>query len=260
MGLGIILRFILYLLFLIPIQVFAEDSLSENLLGVGAWLRPTYDGIKSQKIEAVPLIDYQHNNLFISTSQDVLEGGLRTKQVLGLSIGLQLAYESGRDPNESPWLISHNIPSISPSLSWGGQFEFDNRIGIMPFSILARYRQNINSVYGAQEDLRISAGVYGSNRLKVGIIAQATWANRSSMQRYYGLTPQESATTGLATFTPTAGRLYNTGGVLWIYDLTRAWKLVSSVEAHYLQAPVLNSPLVSTNVNYYASLGLARQF
>jgi outer membrane scaffolding protein for murein synthesis (MipA/OmpV family) len=80
------------------------------------------------------------------------------------------------------------------------------------------------------------------------------------MQRYYGISPQESAITGLATFTPAAGKLYNSAGILWQYDLGQVWKLVGSIEAHYLQAAALNSPLVTTHVNDYASLGLVYAF
>ena len=138
--------------------------------------------------------------------------------------------------------------------------ELSYSIGPMPFWILARYRQNTNANFGAQEDLRITTGIYGGRRLQAGIFGQATWADKNSMERYYGITAQESATTGLATFTPPPGRLYNSGGILWKYDLTRVWKILGSAEVHYLQAAALDSPLVSTNVNYYASVGLVYQF
>jgi outer membrane protein len=249
---------IIFLIF--PLSALADDSSPSNYIGVGGWLRPTYDGGNSYKIVPIPSINYQRNHFFITTSQDIFEAGLRTSVFKGFSVGLQLANESGRDSHESFWLNSHNVTTLPSTVSWGGQMEFNNSIGPMPFWVLARYRQNSNANFGAQEDLRITAGVYGGNRLQAAIFAQATWADKNSLERYYGITAQESATTGLATFTPTAGRLYNAGGVLWKYDLTRVWNLVGSLEAHYLQAAVLNSPLVSTNVNYYASVGLVYQF
>jgi outer membrane scaffolding protein for murein synthesis (MipA/OmpV family) len=238
----------------------ADDSSESNFIGAGGWLRPTYDGGNSHKIVAIPEIDYQHKQFFITTTQDIFEAGVKQTIFKGLTVGLQLANENGRDSNESTWLGSHNVTSLPSSVSWGGQMEFNNSIGPMPFWILARYRQNTNANFGAQEDLRISVGVYGGQQLQAGLFAQATWADKNSMERYYGITAQESSTTGLATFTPDAGRLYNSGGVIWEYDFSHIWKLVGSMEAHYLQAAVSNSPLVSTNVNYYASLGLVYAF
>ncbi len=250
----------LFICFLIPIYAFAEDDSSTNLIGAGAWLRPTYDGGSTQKVVPIPTVDYQHNLFFMTTSQDIFEAGLRVRLLKGLAIGVQLADETERNSNESYWLSSHQVTTLPPTVSWSGQIALSNKIGPMPFWILARYRQNTNVNFGAQEDLRITAGVYGDHRLQAAIFAQATWADRNSMERYYGITAQESATTGLTTFTPSPGRLYNSGGVLWECDLTRVWKLVGSLEAHYLQAAVLNSPLVSTNVNYYSSLAIDYQF
>ena len=248
------------LFLLLPILASADDSSSTNYIGAGAWLRPAYDGGNSHKIVAIPDVNFQRNFFFVTTSQDVFEAGLRARLLKGLAVGLQLADESGRDSYESYWLSSHNVTSLPPTVSWGGQMEMNYSIGPMPFWILARYRQNSNANFGAQEDVRITAGVYGGRRLQAGIFGQATWADKNSMERYYGITSQESAITGLTTFTPSSGRLYNSGGVLWKYDLTRVWKILGSAEAHYLQAAVLNSPLVSTNVNYYASVGLVYQF
>jgi len=254
------LKLLVWFFLLSPLCALAEESPASNTIGVGGWLRPTYDGGDSQKIVAIPVADYQHNQFFITTSQGIFEAGIKTTKLYGFSVGLQLANESGRDSSESAWLSSKNATSLPASVSWGGQVEFSNSIGPMPFWILARYRQNTDASFGAQEDLRVSAGVYGGERLQAGIFAQATWADNNSIQRYYGISTQEAVITGLAVFTPTAGKLYNSAGILWQYDLSHTWKLVGSIEAHYLQAAALNSPLVTTNVNDYASLGIVYAF
>lgn len=246
------------LILFFPLHTLAADTPTQ--LGIAAWSHPVYDGSDSQQVMAIPVISYYGDYLFARTTQGVLEAGTRAELFKGFNVGMQLAYEGGRDSNASAFLTSHNIASIAPNLSLGVQTELATEIGPMPIWLLLRGRQNVDAAYGAQADFRLTAGIYGGERLSAGLFAQVTWADSNSMQSYYGITSQQSTSTGLTAFAADQGRLFNTEGVLWSFDLAKSWMLLGSLEARQLQGNVRNSPLVSVNSNYYASLGVGYQF
>ncbi len=231
-----------------------------TLIGGGLRVRPAYDGSASQKVEAIPVLRYYGKPWFARTTQGVLEGGARIEPAAGFALGAQIAYESARRSSESAFLRSHNVEDIGAGASVGVHAELDRKIGPMPLNVLARYRQQADNARGAQTDLRITAGVYRGGGFTAGVFAQATWANGKSNQAYYGITPQQSAATGLRAFDAGPGLLNTSAGLLWSFDLAREWVLTGSAEARLLRGDAAASPLVEDRSNVYASAGLAYRF
>lgn len=247
---------------LAPIHAYAADTVAppSTFIGAGFWTRPAYAGSDDSVVALIPLVRYYGNPWFVRTTQGVLEGGARAEVMRGFNLGVQLAYEGGRVSKESDFLKNHNVESLSAGASWGVHAEYDTKIGPSPINLLARYRQEVKSDRGAQVDLRITAGIYGGELLKAGVFAQTTWANAKSNQTYYGITAQQSATTGLAVYNAASGVVSSAAGLLWSYDLNAKWMLQGSFEGRLLQADLSNSPLVQTRNSRYASVGLAYQF
>jgi len=231
-----------------------------TLLGAGIWSRPAYDGADTNHAAPIPVVRYYGQPWFARTTFGMLEGGARKELFSGFTVGAQLAYESGRDSTESAFLYAHNIASFDPSLSFGLHAELEKNIGPMPLIILLRYRQDIDSNRGAQTDLRVTAGLYSGGGLNAGVFAQTTWANSRSAQYYYGLSPQQSASSGLPSYSLQSSQLFDAVGLLWSYDVDAKWMLLGSFETRQLRGDVLNSPLIQESAAHYASLGLAYQF
>ena len=250
---------ILALGLLLPLAAFAELS-NDSLLGPGLRWRPAYDGSASQRVEVVPVVRYFGQPLFVRSTQGVLEGGARLEIAPGLHAGAQLAYEPGRKPSESGFLTNRNVAGINSGASYGLHLEWDHTIGPMPITLLARVRRQAESTRGAQADLRLSAGVYHSGRVSAGVFTQATWANSKSTGSFYGITPQQSAATGLPAFNTGSGLLFGSVGLLWSVDVTRNWIVVGSMEARRLQGDAARSPLTERASNYYLSAGIAYHF
>lgn len=244
-----------------PYAAAGQDTLTDyEFIGGALRARPAYDGAASQKGEAIPVLRYFGKPWFARTTQGVLEGGARIEPVAGFALGAQMAYESGRRSSESAFLKSHNVEDIGAGASVGVHAELDRTIGPVPVSVLARYRYNTDDARGAQTDLRITAGVYSGGGFLAAIFAQATWANGKSNQAYYGITPQQSAATGLRTFDAGPGLLYTSVGLLWSFDLAREWLLLGGVDVRLLRGDAAASPLVEDRSNVYASAGLAYRF
>src|SRR5439155_13989955 len=118
------------------------------------------------------------------------------------------------------FLRSNHVPDINPGASVGLHVEWDQKLGPMPVTLLARGRHFVDSDRGAQADLRFTAGVYGSGAITAGVFIQGTWADSKSNQSFYGMAG--------------SGPLYTSGGLLGGVELSRGWIVVGNVEARAL--------------------------
>lgn len=242
-----------------PLTVLAELT-NNSLLGPGLRSRPAYTGSASQNIELVPVVRYFGQPWFVRSTQGVLEGGARVELVPDLYAGAQLAYESGRQTKDSDFLKRHHLPDVDRSASLGLHVEWDHKLGPMPITLLARTRQHTDSDQGAQADMRFSAGIFQRGPIAAGVFTQATWANAKSANSFYGITSQQSATTGLPAYNAGSGWIYSSVGVLWSIDLSKDWVVVGNLESRHLHEDAERSPLVEHKSNYYASAGVAYHF
>lgn len=244
---------------LVPLAVSAELS-NESLVGPGLRSRPAYDGSSSGRTELVPVVRYLGPRWFVRSTQGVLEAGGRTEFAPGLYGGAQLAYEPGRQASESGFLESHTVADIRRGASLGLQMEVDRKFGPVPVTLLGRVRKNLRSELGTQLDLRLSAGVFRSGGFSAGVFGQAIWADAKATRAYYGISPQQSTTSGLPGFQPGSGWLDTSAGLLWSVDLAPKWVVVGSVERRRLSGDAARSPLAERRSNSYISAGAAYRF
>lgn len=244
---------------LVPLVALAELA-NESMAGPGLRLQPAYDGSASRHVEWVPVVRYFGQPWFLRSTQGVLEGGARIEIAPGLNAGAQLAYEAGRETGESDFLRNHGVSNVDGGSSLGVHLEWDHKFGPVPITLLARTRQHTDSAHGAQADLRLSAGAYRSGRFAAGLFTQATWANAKSTGSFYGITPQQSAATGLPAFGARSGLMFGSLGLLWSIDVSEKWIAVGSMESRRLYGDAARSPLAERASNYYGSAGLAYRF
>jgi len=242
-----------------PLAALAQSVLPDYAwIGAGVRTRPAYDGSAAQRADLIPTVRYYGGPWFARTTQGMLEGGARTELFRGLNLGAQLAYEGGRIASESDFLASRNVPDINPSASVGLHVEWDQNLGPMPVTLLARGRHFVDSDRGAQADLRFTAIVFGGGAVTAAVFVQGTWADSKSNQSFYGITPAQS--TNLSAYTAGSGPLYTSGGLLWGVDLSRQWIVVGNLEARRLHGDAARSPLAERTLNHYASASLAYRF
>lgn len=242
-----------------PLAAYAELT-NDTLLGPGLRWRPAYDGSSSQRTELVPVVRYFGAPWFARSTQGVVEGGARWELAPGLYAGAQLAYESGRKKSESDFLKNRNIADVDAAASLGAHLEWDHKLGPVPITLLGRARQHSDTDRGAQADLRLSAGALQSGRFAAGVFIQGTWASAKSTGSLYGITPQQSAASGLPAFSAGSGWLFASVGLLWGLELNRNWIVVGSLESRRLRGDAARSPLVERKSNSYVSAGLAYRF
>jgi outer membrane scaffolding protein for murein synthesis (MipA/OmpV family) len=248
----------LALLLTAPLAALAQSAAPESWIGAGVRTRPAYDGSAAQRADLIPTVRYYGGPWFARTTQGILEGGARMEISRGLNVGAQLAYEGGRLASESDFLRNNSVPDINPGASVGLHVEWDQKLGPVPLTLLARGRHFLDSDRGAQADLRLTAGVYSGGAITAGVFIQGTWANSKSNQSFYGITPAQA--TNLPAYSAGSGPLYTSGGLLWGVDLSRKWIVVGNLEGRRLHGDAARSPLAERTSNYYASASVAYRF
>src|SRR5260221_1283331 len=195
---------------IVPLAALAQTALPDYAwIGAGVRTRPSYDGSATERTDLIPTVRYCGKPWFARTTQGILEGGARMECGQGLNVEAQLAYEGGRLASESDFLKNNNVPDIKPGASVGLHVEWDQKLGPVPVTLLARGRHFIDSDRGAQADLRFTAIVFGGGAITAAVFVQGTWADSKSNQSFYGVAG--------------GGPPYTSGGVAWGGGLTPAW-------------------------------------
>jgi outer membrane scaffolding protein for murein synthesis (MipA/OmpV family) len=242
-------------------EAFAQNATpGDTYIGLGAWVRPAYEGAATTRAQAIPYLRLYGENLFARTTQGTLEGGVQIKPTNSVALGAQLAYEGGRVTDESAFLKAHHIEDISPGASVGMHAEADWTMGPMPLNALVRFRQNLKSSLGAQADLRLTAGIFSQDGVNAGVFGQLTWSNAKASQSYFGLTPQQAAVTGLPVYSAGAGLRYSEIGIVGSVDVSTHWLVLWGASLQRLAGTARNSPIVQDGTNSYVNAGLAYRF
>ena len=245
---------------LLSSQAFAQTADDEKYIGIGARVRPAYEGADSNRGGVIPYLRLYGEHFFARTTQGMLEGGWRTRPFGGWVFGAQLAYEEGRITDESAFLKEHHFEDLDTGASLGLHAEGDWKIGAMPLNALLRYRQNIDSDQGAQADLRLTAGILSRWGVDAGVFGQLTWANSKSTQSYFGITPQQSTVAGLPAYNAGSGLRYVQLGLLGSVNLSEHWLIPWGATVQRLQGDASGSPVVQDRTNWTINAGIAYRF
>lgn len=254
-------RACLMVLGLLPLASMAEDwRKDEKLVGAGLWIRPAYQGADSMRTDPIPQLRLYGEHWFARTTQGLLEGGYRVALSSSFTAGAQITYEPGRRTKDSAFLIDRNVATLDPGAAAGLHLEWDEKLGPAPVSALLRWRQHLDFDQGAKVDARFTVGVLATERIRAGVFTQVTWASEKSNQTYFGITPAESAATGLPAYSAGAGLRYWSLGLLGAYDFSRHWVALLSVEYNRLLSDARDSPYTQDANNIYISVGLTYRF
>lgn len=241
-------------------QAFGQNADDDKYIGIGARVRPAYDGADSSRVDAIPYVRLYGEHFFARTTQGILEGGWRTQPFGGVVFGAQLAYEEGRKAGDSAFLTEHHFENLDPSASIGFHAEGDWKIGPVPLNLLLRYRHDADSDNGAQTDLRVTAGILEWGRMRAALFGQVTWGDEKSAQRYFGITPQQAAATGLPAYNAGSGTRLIQTGLLGDADIAKHWVGLWGITFQRLQDDASGSPIVRDRNNWYANAGAAYRF
>jgi MipA family protein len=237
----------------------------EGAIGLIVLHEPSYAGSGEMVNKGVPAFYLRYGrftvtnaSVFVNRRQDdVLRGAaadlLRSDT---LRVNLALRVDNGRRESASDRLagLGEVKRTIRGRLSVGWRFAEDWRLNLGWASDLLGHGGGMVFDAGLVRDFHLGP------RSVVSLGTGFNYASDSYMQSYYGVTPEQSARTGYAVYTPRSGLSGMGVSLGWRGDINPRWTAFASASASRMLGPVLDSPLVTGTRNWSVSSGLAWRF
>ncbi|MFD2366117.1 MipA/OmpV family protein [Pseudoduganella sp. GCM10020061] len=254
------------------------DGSRDMYVGLGIVSTPEWDGARSRKERALPVLQVQWSNGFfvsgmsagmhlsdrpsveygplvtVLAKRDASGNGNGLGGMSGEGVKLQPSFETG-----DPAARLDGIKEIGARLEVGGFFNH---------YLNERLRVNNTIGYGAGHDRRglrytidlqhLAADL--APRHKVSASAGLTFVNSAHNRAYFGISDEEALLSRRATHVPGGGLRDVHAGVRWNYALSPSWILASQLQVTHLRGDAAKSPLVERSTNYTVSTALAYRF
>lgn len=228
---------------------------------------PPYAGAGFSKVELRPLLAFQAGRWRFSTSRatallgvgaEVAGSGASTDLIESdrWKIGIALRYDSGRKSSQSTRLAG--LPDVERTLRgrvyanyqlnprWGLQFSANQDLLDRGGGLILRQGLGYELPFKFA-DLPMAWGA------GVGL----SWADRMHLRTRYGITPEQSAISGLSAFDPTAGLLEWSAGAGVSAALSSRWVMFGNLSSSRLLGDAARSPLTIDRGSARLSVGLA---
>ncbi|HWJ94967.1 MAG TPA: MipA/OmpV family protein [Telluria sp.] len=256
------------------------DGSRDMYVGLGAQSAPRYEGAKSRKVNALPVLQIQWSNgIFVSG----MAAGMHLSSQPSMEFGPMLALQAGRTASG----LSSNVGGVDTSglPTWGPptliRYVSDNPLDGMDdiktrllggaffnYYVAPEWRLTSSVLYGAGNDRnggkldlgvqRLSAQVAAHHTLSLS--AGVTVANRQYNSAYFGVSSAEALRSGHLGYYPKGGLKDVHVGARWNWALSPSWMLTSYLQAARLQGDAKDSPLVQRPTNVTVSTALAYRF
>jgi outer membrane protein len=232
----------------------ADDDAWHFSVGIGAASQPKFPGSSETRLGAVPTFTASKGRLqlgalpgagaSLGVGYTVLEEG---PWRLGVGVGTSL--EKPRAANDSATLLGlgdieqTTLGTVSGSYAIGAATASATIIGD-----IGGHQQ------GTQALLDIAFKARPMDKWLVSAGPGITLMDSQYAQTYYGVTPAQSASSGVASYTASAGVSAVRFGAGAEYELTREWRLGARYSASKLQGDAATSPMAEKNTQ--TSVGL----
>lgn len=232
----------------------ASDS-TEKVLGVGLGVGPNYLGGKHSVWRAgVMLEDNFSNGIFLSSVDGV---GYRFPSA-GSDFSFAASLGASGSRSESDGKDDHpNRLRGMGSVDTKAQINLFGNYNKGPYHVATELHQTLGGRRGLQIDVTGKYDIVSTSEDLVQASAGFAYANRSLMQTYFGVTPQQSADSGNAVYAPKAGVAGGAIDVSWRHAFSREWVGSLAAGVTSLRGSAGDSPLTArrTSAGVGASIG-----
>lgn len=227
----------------IPMDQLPPDA-AELKLGFGTVVTSNLDAPRRERIYPLPLIFF-HYKEFVALDENELRANFfaadSTLGSSGLRAGPMLKVDFGRRPLGATSVTSPG--RVGTSLELGGFVSYS----LGPARLRLRVRRDVLSGHkGAIAEMDIRTGLYKGQHFSFGTELQSTWGSKTYMRSYFGVTPLQSATSGLAVFTPGAGFKDVRFSVTGEYKFSQHWSSTFSLQYVHRIGEAENNPVVKS--------------
>jgi MipA family protein len=237
----------------------------EGAIGLIVNHEPSYGGSGEMVNKAVPAVYLRYGrftvtnaSVFVTRRQDDVMRGAAADLLRSDTLRVNLALRVDRGRRES---VSDRLAGLGAvkgtlrgrlSLGWNFAPDWRLSLGLSP-DLLGRGGGTVFDA-GVVRDFRLAP------RSVVSLGAGLSVSNARYVQSYYGITPEQSARTGYAVYTPGAGLTGASMSLGWRGDIHERWTAFASAGASRMLGPLRDSPIVAGTRNWNLGAGLAWRF
>ena len=220
-------------------------SYPSGFVGLGGAMAPKYDG--SSRYKASPFvignIEWEGMDLqFRSTNArlDILDSTT-------FQFGPVVALRSGRDGGDGDGRVAR-LHGIDDAVEIGGfvgyRFGGDERgQGEIALNLTALH--DVSDTHdGFRATAQISYAALRGESFSVDVDASTTYGDKDYTRTYFGVTPAEAGTSGLAAYQPGGGLQDVSVGITIGYRLSDRWGLIGRIGGSYYVGDVKDSPII----------------
>ena len=215
---------------------------------------PEYQGSNERRILVLPSVDYRwKNGWFAGLSNGV---GYLFPSRPDMQYGLRVTADIGRKESRSDALAGMGSVQPRPEAS-----VFFNYFPTQEIFLTSSVRYGAgNDHNGMQLDLGAGYATQLAPQWRGAVGVAATYVNGDYMQAYFGVTPQQSAASGYAVYSPGAGFREVRLNASLNYFIDARWSLTGAVTVSSLQGDARDSPIVFESTPVSGVLALSYSF
>lgn len=222
---------------------FAPDQIYNVRVGIGPSLDPHFRGDSDVYLHAVPLISLRYRDLVAVDNNHVRVNVLgKWGNMTGStqwSAGPVIHIDFGRDESDSPKL--RGLGDVGTSFELGGYVGYHTG----PYRLRLRFRQDVaNGHRGMIVDSQAAAELAHGARWDISGNMEISWASGSYMNAFYGVTPLQSARSGLPVYRAQAGLHDLSFNFVGTYKIDAKWSLLGTMGISRLLSSAADNPLV----------------
>ena len=219
-------------------------------VGPGIFVAPSFPGSAKLKAYPFPALDISYNDRLFSQGPDVL--GVNVFRGQNYHVGTSISFDfQSRDTNDDPRL--HGLANVhfGPKLRLFADYTWWAFTGsVALYQDIAGNRQGKT----VMTDVVASAPI---GRLLLSVGPGFTWADAQYTRTFFGVTPEQSAASGLRPFEAGSGIRDVHMNIDATYDISRRWTSSLAVTTGLLQHDAAASPITEHRfeLNVFASVG-----
>jgi outer membrane protein len=205
------------------------------VLGGGAIIAPKYEGSDEFKIMPVPFVMATFRD---TVTIDPTGANIAVYDQGPFALSARLGYEMGRKEDDSDHLRGLGDVGMGATVGAKAAVKFG------PAEIFAQLDKTIGGSDGLLGTVGIEVTQPLSRSLVIGASASAVFADENYMQAYFGVTPEQSARSGLARYDAGAGLKRTDFSVSATYMLNENWMVRGQAGVGILVGDAADSPVV----------------
>jgi MipA family protein len=231
-------------------------------IGLGVATVPTYEGSPNRRTLAGPDLTLSYRSRDWGSVEFGQRGLIWNAVEAGrFRFALVAQFDPGRKDRDTSAL---NPTPGDKRLAGMGNVQSSTEAGVGvgwgPVMVVARQSLSERGAKGAQVDMTVEFPWSLSDRFGLRFAVGATWADRDTMQTYFGVTAAQAQATTFSVYTPASGCRKVDASVSAEYAMATSWKLQANVGFSRLGDDAAASPLVGRRNGASAALGVAYAF